>query len=260
MIQAPGITVNGVKITIEEINSEVQYHPSASLSEAKYEAMQALVIRELLLQQAVGAGLGLPQGKEAVDDIIGRLLEQEIKVPEPTAEECMRYYDNNASKFVTTPLYEVSHILYLAPPEDEKARNSALLKAKQSLRKIHADPSYFQELAKAESACPSGKIGGSLGQIGKGQTLPAFEAALFRMKEGDVSAEPLATEVGFHLIKVHKRVDGQVLPFEAVSEWIGDHLSQQSWQRAFSQYIQVLAAQAKISGFALKRADSPLVQ
>jgi peptidyl-prolyl cis-trans isomerase C len=57
MISAPGITVNGVKITIEQINSEVQYHPAPSLPDAKYQAMQALVIRELLIQQAIKLGL-----------------------------------------------------------------------------------------------------------------------------------------------------------------------------------------------------------
>ena len=36
----PGITVNGAKITPEEINLEVQYHPAENLFDAKYEAMR----------------------------------------------------------------------------------------------------------------------------------------------------------------------------------------------------------------------------
>ena len=51
-----------------------------------------------------------------------------------------------------------------------------------------------------------------------------------------------------------------VLPFESVAEWIGDHFKKESWQRAFKQYIQILAGQAKISGFRLGGADTPLVQ
>lgn len=47
---APGIVVNGVKISPEQINFEVQYHPAATLEDARYAAMKALVIRELLLQ------------------------------------------------------------------------------------------------------------------------------------------------------------------------------------------------------------------
>jgi peptidyl-prolyl cis-trans isomerase C len=258
MIQAPGITVNGIKITPEQISAEVQYHPASSLAEAKYQAMQALVIRELLLQQAVTCGLCAPAARP--DEAIDRLLSQEIAVPEPGREECERYYNNNRKRFFTAPLFEVSHILYPAPPDDAPARRKARKKAEAALARIRKDDTLFEAVARAESACSSGREGGRLGQIGEGQTVPAFEAALLAMQEGDISTEPVATEVGFHIIRVHKRADGQLMPFEAVAEWIADSLKQESWRRAFSQYVQILAGQAKISGFLLKGADSPLVQ
>lgn len=260
MISAPGITVNGVKITIEQINAEVQYHPAANLQEAKYAAMRALIIRELLLQQAANLGICKDAAVEDADGTIGQLLDREIIVPIPSEDECRRYYKNNERSFISAPLFEVSHILYPAPPNDERARAAAREKAERGLRNILDNPQAFQDIARAESACPSGKLGGNLGQIGKGQTVPAFEAALMRMQEGELSQEPVATEVGFHIIHVRRRVDGKPLPFEAVANWIHDFLKQQSWQRAFSQYIQILAAQADISGFRLKQADSPLVQ
>lgn len=261
MIAAPGISVNGVKITIEQINAEVQYHPANSLPEAKYEAMKALVIRELLLQRAVK--LGICQQSDingSVDQIIDQLLEQEIEVPEPEREECERYYRNNATRFVSAPLFEASHILYIAPPDDQEARSEARLKAERCLQKVLAEPSIFPELARAESACSSGKLGGNLGQISRGQTMPGFEAALLKMQEGEISSEPVATEVGFHIIQVHRRIDGKSLPFDMVEEWIVDFLKQKSWQSALNQYIQILVGQAEISGFRLNGAESPLVQ
>ncbi|MEM7071272.1 MAG: peptidylprolyl isomerase [Pseudomonadota bacterium] len=118
----------------------------------------------------------------------------------------------------------------------------------------------FSEVAQRESACSSAKTGGHLGQITKGQTTPAFETALLKMREGEISKTPLASEFGYHLIKIHKRLEGQPLPFETVSDWIADHIEKQSWQRAFNQYVQLLAGQAKIIGFNLKRANTPLVQ
>ena len=261
MIKAPGITVNGVMITPEQINSETQYHPAQSLSEAKYNAMRALVIRELLLQQA--GKIGLYEGaidRDMPDEIIDRLLEKEITIPEPNAGECERYYNSNKKRFFTSPLFEASHILYLAPPEDKDAREKALSSAEKALSSIRTNPSIFETIAQSESACPSAKTGGNLGQISKGQTLPAFEAALFSLKEGEVSAEPVLSEVGYHIIRLHKRIEGQLLPFEAVTEWIADHLKKQSWERAFSQYIQILAGEADISGFRLAGAETPLVQ
>lgn len=261
MIDAPGITVNGIKITPEQISGEVQYHPAQNLIDAKYKAMQALVIRELLIQQAVKLGLcEAHKSRDTPDEVIDKLLEQEITVPEPSPTECERYYSNNIKRFYTSPLFEVSHILYLAPPEDEEARNRARNLAEKALSSIRSNPEMFEVIARSESSCPSAKLGGNLGQISKGQTLPAFEAALFLMKEGDLSPEPALTEVGYHIIRLHRRTDGQLLPFDSVAQWVADHLKKESWQRAFSQYIQILAGEAKISGFRLHGADTPLVQ
>lgn len=258
---SPGIEVNGIKISPEEINAEVQYHPAESLTTAKYNAMRALVVRELLIQRA--AELGLCQHEEAIknpDKIIEDLLAQEIEIPEADGETIRRYYDNNKSRFFTSPLFEVSHILFLAPPDNEDARSDAFLKAEKAIATLRKEPHLFEAMAKDQSACSSAKDGGRLGQISRGQTMPAFEAALFQMKAGDVSYEPVATEVGYHIIKVHQRADGQQLPFENVAEWITGELKDRSWKKAVHQYIQLLAGRSKISGFRMEGVKTPLIQ
>jgi peptidyl-prolyl cis-trans isomerase C len=260
-VLAPGIEVNGVKISIDEINAEVQYHPAESLFSAKYEAMKALVIREVLIQRA--AELGLCERNEAIkhpDAVIDDLLAHEITVPEADEETCKRYYEQNTKKFCTSPLFEVSHILYIAPPDDEKARSEAREKAQSALDKIKASPGLFEAIAKNESACSSAKDGGRLGQISRDQTMPAFETALFQMQEGEISVDPVASEVGYHIIRVHNRVDGKQLPFENAKNWIAQELHDKSWEKAFNQYVQLLVGRCKISGFRLEGAQSPLVQ
>ena len=82
-----------------------------------------------------------------------------------------------------------SHILV----KDEK-------KAKDLLAKIKGGES-FEELAKKNSLCPSGKKGGDLGYFGRGQMVPEFEKAAFDGKKGDVVG-PVKTQFGFHLIKI----------------------------------------------------------
>jgi peptidyl-prolyl cis-trans isomerase C len=258
---APGITVNGIKISIDQINAEVQYHPAETLVDAKYDAMKALVIKEILIQRSVE--LGLCQRDHAIkkpDDAIESLLEQEITVPHADDATCERYYDNNKEKFFTSPLFEVSHILYLAPPEDGEVRKEAKLKAEDALTRINAKPELFAQIAREESGCSSAKEDGRLGQISKGQTMPGFEAALFQMYEGDLSKAPVATEVGYHIIKVHERAEGAQLPFQGVVEWIKGELHQKSWNKAFQQYVQILAGRAEISGFRFEGAKTPLVQ
>ena len=258
---APGIEVNGIKISIDEINAEVQYHPADTLHSAKYEAMKALVIKEVLIQRA--AEKGLCQRDEAVknpDAAIEELLALEISIPEADLQSCKRYYEYNKKKFFTSPLFEVSHILYMAPPDDAKHCAEAHAKALVALRRIKTNPDLFETIAREESACSSAGEGGRLGQISRGQTMPAFERALFHMQEGETSAAPVQTEVGYHIIRAHKRVEGKQLPFENVKGWIAQDLHEKSWNRAFHQYIQLLVGRCHISGFRLEGAQNPLVQ
>jgi peptidyl-prolyl cis-trans isomerase C len=259
--KADPISVNGICIAPTDIHAELQYHPAPSLAEARMQAIKAIVIRELLLQRA--AEMGLCTLRDAVknpDPVIDALLEAEIALPEADDTTCRRYYDNNRGKFVTSPLFEVSHILYPAAPQDAVARLHAKEKAEKTLAVLKMQPERFDEFAKAESACSSSVQGGSLGQISKGQTMPAFEAVLFRMKAGELSATPVETEVGFHLIKVDKRSDAAQLPFDAVKDWIKNYLVTQCWNRAFDQYIRLLAGRADIKGFSLAVEKTPLIQ
>lgn len=255
------IAVNGICIAESDVNAEMQYHPASTLDEAKIQATRAIVIRELLLQRA--AEIGLCTLNEAVknpDPIIDSLLEQEVAIPDADEAVCRRYYDNNKGKFFTSPLFEVSHILYPAAPNDGKAREAARKCAQNAIDVLLRDPQLFEQMAKSQSACSSAAHGGALGQISKGQTMPAFEAALFKMKQGELSAVPVETEVGFHVIKVHKRAEGEQLPFDAAKDWIKNYLVAQCWNRAFNQYVKLLASRADIQGFELGVVTSPLVQ
>lgn len=258
---APGITINGFHISADDINAEVQYHPAQTLVVAKYQSMRALVIRELLIQRAVE--LKLCQREEAInnpDAVIDTLLSKELSAPQSSREECQRYYNNNLPRFHTSPLFEVAHILYLAPPDDQSARQAALEKATLALDKIKQNPAHFAEIARNESACSSAKEGGHLGQIARGQTMPEFEKALLQMAAGEIGKNPVATDVGYHIIRVDERVESQQLPFEHVVEWIEKDLNEKSWNKAFQQYIQLLAGRSHISGFKFDGVSTPLVQ
>jgi len=50
------------------------------------------------------------------------------------------------------------------------------------------------------------------------------------------------------------------LDFDEVRDLIRDYLTGTAWQQAVSQYIKILAGQAKLVGIELECADSPLVQ
>ena len=50
--KSKGVRVNGVAIPRDRISQEVQHHPAKNLAESWMTAARALVIRELLLQEA----------------------------------------------------------------------------------------------------------------------------------------------------------------------------------------------------------------
>ena len=62
----------------------------------------------------------------------------------------------------------------------------------------------FAELAKANSECPSGAQGGSLGEFTRGKMVKEFEEAAFTLEPGKVS-DPVKTIFGYHLILVTKK-------------------------------------------------------
>ena len=97
------IIVNKVQITDAEIGQEMQYHPAPSQQQAWRNAAQALVIRQLLLQQAASNGLCgdmetiTPFEKE--EELIDQLLERDVSVPEADEATCQRFYDSHSASF-----------------------------------------------------------------------------------------------------------------------------------------------------------------
>ncbi|TNE62766.1 MAG: hypothetical protein EP335_11450 [Alphaproteobacteria bacterium] len=94
------IFVNKVEITDDAVFREMQYHPAATREQARDDAARALLIRELLRQEAVDKGL-LAEGDtgEKLDTAIQKLLEQEVTAPEAGTDVCRRYYEQNIERF-----------------------------------------------------------------------------------------------------------------------------------------------------------------
>lgn len=263
----PEVSVNGRVIARTEIEVEAQNHPAENPGAALAAAAQALAVRELLMQEAARLQVEpqpvrVEDGRyETPDDAaIRQLLEQEVVVPEADDDACRRYYDNNRRRFMSPTLYGVRHILLAASTEDAAARAVAAERAEGLLAVLAEHPDRFGVLAADWSACPSKEVAGNLGQIGPGQTVPEFEAALAEMEPGTIRATPLPTRFGLHIIALDRREDGGQLPFAAARDRIAAYLEAASWSRAVAQYLALLAGAAEVRGVRLQGADSPLVQ
>jgi len=261
------ISVNGVSIPEADVLAEAQNHPAENPGGALRAAAEALVIRELLWQEAKRLDVDASSARDQAgrveterDAAIRLLVDREVQAPLATEEECRRYYDRHPEKFRTEPLFEARHILVAAPESDREARATARERATDLCNVLRQRSARFSELAREYSACSSREQGGNLGQLTKGSTVEEFEQALANMREGEISSVPVESRFGFHVIALDRRIEGRQLPFEMVAERIAAWLEASAWSKAVSQYISVLAGRADIEGISLNGADGPLVQ
>jgi peptidyl-prolyl cis-trans isomerase C len=252
------VVVNGTIIPEREIARETQHHPAPSLEGARHQAARALAVRALLLQEA--ERLGLTAEATSDEDRIVAVIENEVRTPSADEQGCRRYYAANRVRFRSADLFEARHILLLINPEDPAAGVAVRRTAEEIIALLQRHPDNFTDMARERSACPSGKQGGSLGQITRGSTVPEIETFLLQLEPGQLCPVPVRSRFGYHVLHLERRVDGRQLPFEAVHKRIAAYLEERVWRQAIRQYISILAASAEIRGVDLDPATSPLVQ
>jgi peptidyl-prolyl cis-trans isomerase C len=260
------VTVNGVVIANADIAREVQHHRSAAPQSAWQDAARALVVRELLTQRArtlrVEAEPRLVDGlrETAEEALIRATLEAEIDTPNADESTCHRYYLANPHRFRSPDLFEPMHILFKARQDDAAAFATAVERATAVLAEVNARPAAFEDLARSCSDCLSAADGGRLGEVTRGDTTPAFEAAMLSLEAGQLCEHPVRTSYGVHVLRLERKTNGCALPFEQVHDDIAAWLAKQSWHRAAAQYVSLLVGQATITGIDMQGATSPLVQ
>lgn len=157
----------------------------------------------------------------AMEKVLGKLT--------VTEDELKKYYDENAEKFVAGETVNASHILVA----DEATANDLLAK-------IQNGEITFEDAAKEFSTCPSGKEGGSLGDFGRGQMVPEFDSACFSMEVGEVRG-PVATQFGYHLIRLNAKGEPTAIPFADIKEQIRSQLLGEKQQNAYRSKVNQLS-------------------
>jgi len=92
----------------------------------------------------------------------------------------------------------------------------------------------FASLAKESSTGPSGPNGGALGWFENGRMVSEFEAAVLDMRAGEVS-DPVQTEFGWHVIKLHERRKLEAPDYDEVREEIAQELAVQAVEDRVNQ-------------------------
>lgn len=223
---------------------------------------------ELLRQEAVRRGvlpphldLEAPALSPGDQQAIEAMLERTVQVPEPTEQECRRYYDARQSQFEDGARVQARHILFAVTGGVDVQKLAA--RAEQALLSLTRQGCDFAQLARELSNCPSAAQGGDLGWFGPHECAPELARELFHQQSRrSIGLRPrlVHSRYGLHIVDVLDRRPGRLLAFEEARPRIAVQLAQQARAKALHQYMQLLAGAAQISGVALAAADSPLLQ
>jgi peptidyl-prolyl cis-trans isomerase D len=170
-----------------------------------------------------------------------------------TPDDLRAYYDQHRDQYRIPEQVKVSHILIKTPlpgPDgkvDEKGVAEAQRRAEDLLKQLKSG-AKLEDLAKKYSEDPgSGKQGGSLGWIGKGQTVPEFEKVAFSLPKGQIS-DLVKSSYGFHIIRVDDKQEAHMKTLDEVKAEVEPTIKHQKAQQIAQQKAEALLKQARKDG------------
>lgn len=183
---------------------------------------------------ANAAGFQLPESAQIQYVVLD--LEALKKDVSFTEDDLRKYYDENASRYGVPEERRASHILIKADrsaPADERAKAKA--KAEELLAQVRKNPASFAEVAKKNSQDKGSAVnGGDLDFFGRGAMVKEFDAAVYAMKQGEIS-NLVETDFGFHIIQFTGTRGGEKKPFDAVRAEVEGEVRKQLAQRRYSE-------------------------
>jgi peptidyl-prolyl cis-trans isomerase D len=170
-----------------------------------------------------------------------------------TQDDLRSYCDQHRAQYQVAEQVKVSHILVKTPlpgPDgkvDEKGVAEAQHRAEDLLKQLKSG-AKLEDLAKKYSEDPgSAKQGGSLGWIGKGQTVPEFEKTAFSLPKGQVS-DLVKSSYGFHIIRVDDKQEAHTKSLDEMKSEIEPILKHQKAQQIAQKQAEALLKQAREQG------------
>jgi parvulin-like peptidyl-prolyl isomerase len=244
-------TVDGKNISKQDAQLFVRATaPGASYDtltpEQKKMITDRLVERVLFIEAAKKEGIDkTPEFKENLEKLKDELMlslwmKAQLNNAIVSDSEAKEFYEANKDKFKVSERVKARHILVT----DEKTAKD-IIKELKGL-KGEALKKRFIELAKEKSTGPTGPKGGDLGIFAKGQMVPEFDNAVFKLKKDEITLEPVKTQFGYHVILVEDKKEAGVIPYEQVKGKIVQTLKQKQFQTKLAEVAKELRSKAKI--------------
>lgn len=194
-----------------------------------------LIATEIARQEAKKSGLGEREDVKAkVQNFADKLIlntwmQEKASSLEISDEQLKAIYDERIKDMPKTE-YKARHIL--VKTEDEG----------KALIKELADGKDFAELAKEKSTGPSAPSGGDLGWFKPQSMVKPFSEAIVAMEVGAVSAAPVETQFGWHVIKLEEEREVKLPELDSMKP----QLKRQLEQTEMLEYMEKLRAAADV--------------
>lgn len=240
--------VNGNEVHASALAAYRRTLPPQMAAQVPYEALlDSLINNTLVYEQGKKEGVDKDaEVKKALKDIeqqlvvkawMGKKLKAEV-----TDAAVKQGYDKFLAEFKPVEEVRARHILV----ENEDAAKAIIAELNKG-----AD---FTETAKAKSKDPSAKQnGGDLGYFTKDEMVPQFAEAAFAMQPGQLSAAPVKSQFGWHVIKVEDRRMASPPTFEQAQPVIREKLAEETAERLVTD----MRTKAKVKRFDLEGKPLP---
>jgi peptidyl-prolyl cis-trans isomerase SurA len=200
------LEVGPTKVTMQEFENfyrknSLQADSTANTPAERERFLDLLTRYKLKLQDAADRNLGDdPEVKKELKDYRASLATTYLIEKEISEPGVRLLYDRKTEEI------RAKHILVAVKPEASPADTlKAYEKAVGIIAKLRAGAD-FDSLAVADSEDPTAKVNhGDLYFFTGGQMVIPFENAAYAMKSGGISAVPIRTSFGYHVIKITQR-------------------------------------------------------
>jgi peptidyl-prolyl cis-trans isomerase C len=249
---------HGIAITRADIETAMEAIPEASraavMARVNNLSRQAeqIYIRRVLAIDAEKSGLdktpavaaALAQARERIlSDAQIDAIQRSVKLSDDTVSAYARdVYRTNPKRFEAPAQTRAKHILIGASPDGKAKERAADL-----LGKIRGGLSFEEAARQFSGDYASAAKGGDLGWFSAGTMVKPFEDAVAKLSSpGEVGADLVETQFGFHIVQLVGRREAGIRPFEEVREALEREVRTKAQNEARQTRIEAISRGAKV--------------
>jgi peptidyl-prolyl cis-trans isomerase C len=243
--------VNGLEIRQSELEAEIRRLPD-ELRNMPPLMLQPLLLDQMITQKALVTA-ARAQGLDRDAEVVARLRRAE----EETLQQALLLRE--VQPLLTDGALRARYQAEIASrPAEEEIRASHILLASEAdartvLAEVRRPGADFAEVARRRSTDPGARNGGDLGFFKRGDMIPEFEQAAFALRVGEISAAPVRTQFGWHIIRLDER---RAVPAPSFDE-SREALRQQAFEEGVNAAVERIRGAATVERLAGGEAPRP---